>query len=361
MGAVKTFSLCFLSFALLGQVAQADPVPWTWWLTANSDYASSYNNALNSQNSFTAMSAFSAPITAATGPAPISTPAPAPTQTATPVMLVRAVNPVDAAPAPVSYSAPSAETLQAAPAATFSATSTAPKADAFLNLGPGPYANDSLITTGNTQPWYNSPQITSIFGGTPTSQQQADFAKGVLQDVQQTFNLSGVPVNLTTDPSVPAAHTLSLVSNTAAKLDPTAIGMTEIGGSGFSFINNIAPSASNLSQLQWIVAHNISHELMLAFGVPEDYDTSGNYIDARNASWSMMVNPNSTFSPDAAKALLARNFQGNTDNSIQGAQVLQAQTIPEPTTYAFWTLTLAGIALIRRRKFRRMAASQVGA
>ena len=45
--------------------------------------------------------------------------------------------------------------------------------------------------------------------------------------------------------------------------------MTQVGGNGFSFIDQIAPSAHSLDQLEWIVAHNISHELMLAFGVPE--------------------------------------------------------------------------------------------
>ena len=67
--------------------------------------------------------------------------------------------------------------------------------------------------------------------------------------------------------------------------------MTHMGGSGFSFIDQEAKSAQSLDQLEWIVAHNVSHELMLAFGVGENYDQTGNYIDARNANWSMMVAP----------------------------------------------------------------------
>ena len=41
-------------------------------------------------------------------------------------------------------------------------------ADANLNLGSGPYPLESTITTGNAQPWYNSSQIASFFGGQPT-------------------------------------------------------------------------------------------------------------------------------------------------------------------------------------------------
>ena len=79
--------------------------------------------------------------------------------------------------------------------------------------------------------------------------------------------------------------------------------MTQVGASGFSFIDKIAPSAQSVDQLEWIVAHNISHELMLAFGVPENYDQTGTYIDSKVASWSMMVSPTSTFSPAAAAAI----------------------------------------------------------
>ncbi len=346
MGAVKNFSLCLLSFALFAQVAQADPIPWTWWLSTNPNFAPALSNN-TTHNALTAFSAYTAQATssqqAAAAPAPVTAPAPAPVQ------------------APATFSA--AETVSA-PAPTISAASVAPAAgssstpaDAYINFGSGPYPDANLITTSTPQPWYNSPQITNLFGGQPTSQQQADFAKAVLQDVQQTFQQSGVPVNLTTNPNVAAAHTLSLVSNTNAKLDGTAIGMTEVGGSGFSFINNIAPSAQNLTQLQLITAHNISHELMLAFGVTENYDTTGNYIDARNANWSMMTDPNAAFSPAAAQALLSKNFQSNIDYSTQGAQVIDPQQVPEPTTIAFWVLAGTAAIISQRKRSRQASAA----
>ena len=188
-----------------------------------------------------------------------------------------------------------------APAAV--ASSSGP-VDAYINLGVGPYPAQSSITTGNAQPWYDSTPIMSLFGGQqPTAQQQQNFDNTVLQRVQQSFSQSGVSVTLTDNPNVAALHTVSLVANTTSASLPSAIGMTQVGGNGFSFINVSAPSAQTLDQLEWIVAHNVSHELMLAFGVPENYDTTGNYLDAKMASYSMMVNPNATFSPAAAQAL----------------------------------------------------------
>ena len=213
--------------------------------------------------------------------------------------------------------------------------------DAFINLGNGPYPLQNTITTGNAQPWYNSSQITSLFGGQPTAQQIQSFDNTVLQRVQQTFSQSGVSVTLTDNPNVAALHTLSLVSNTSSASLSSAIGMTQVGGSGFSFIDQIAPSAQSLDQLEWIVAHNISHELMLAFGVPENYDQTGNYIDSKLANWAMMVNPNSTFSPAAAQAItqaLAAQNNGNSGYQL-GAQVLGGESpVPEPTTVALWAL-----------------------
>ena len=177
-------------------------------------------------------------------------------------------------------------------------------ANAFVNLGASPYPLASQITTGNAQPWYNSSQIAGFFGGQqPNAQQISAFNSAVMQRVEQTFQLSGVSVNLTTDPSVAAAHTLSLVSNTTSNTNPGVIGMTQVGGSGFSFIDQQAKSAGSLDQLEWIAAHNISHELMLAFGVGEKYDQTGNFVDARNATWAMMTSPDSTFSQAAAQAL----------------------------------------------------------
>jgi hypothetical protein len=246
-----------------------------------------------------------------------------------------------------------------APAAVVAPVSQPPVYDAFINLGSGPYPDANYLTTGGAQPWYNSPQVAALFGGTPNAQQQAQFTQAVLQDVQQTFANSGVPVTLTTNPNASAAHTLSVVSNTVSSWGPV-LGLTNIGSNGFDFINQAAQSATNVSQLELIVAHNVSHELMLAFGVPENYDQTGNFIDARNANLSMMLNPNATFSQSAAQALLAQNFLDSNEPIHQGAQVIGAQvlngqTVPEPSTIAAWTLALGGIVVARSRRARPAA------
>jgi hypothetical protein len=225
--------------------------------------------------------------------------------------------------------------------------------DAFVNLGNGPYPNAQGLTTGNPQAWYNSQQISGFFGGQPTAQQQADFDNSVLQRVQQAFQLSGVNVTLTDNPNVPAAHTLSLVSNSASTMG-NAIGLTYLGANGFSFIDQIAPSASSLSQLESIVAHNIAHELMISFGVGEKYDQSGNYIDARNANFSMMVDPNATFSSAAAQALNSAIASINFDLANSAANPnAEPQFVPEPATFAVWGLAAAGALFARRRASRR--------
>jgi hypothetical protein len=235
--------------------------------------------------------------------------------------------------------------------------------NAFINLGVGPYPDAGTITTGNAQPWYDSPQAAVLFGGQPTTQQQNDFAAAVMQRVEQTFQLSDVPVTLTDIPGTTAAHTLSLVSNTSAQNLSTAIGMTYIGGNGFSFIDQEAKSVNTLDQLEWVVAHNISHELMLAFGVGENYDHSGNFIDAPNANFAMMTSPTATFSPTAAQALKqalqAENQAGPA--SGQYAQTIDPQPVPEPATIAIWGLAALGMILRCRRTGRPQATESTSA
>ena len=247
-------------------------------------------------------------------------------------------------------------TTAAAVLAPTPAPSAVPAADANLNLGSGPYPLANTITTGNAQPWYNSSQIANLFGGQPTAPQVASFDNAVMQRVEQTFQQSGVPITLTLNSTAPADHTLSLVSNTTSNTIPGVIGMTQVGASGFSFIDQEAKSALTLDQLQWIVAHNISHELMLSFGVGENYDQSGNYIDARNANWAMMVSPNATFSQAAAQALQAALSPNSASpTNILGAQVINGQPVPEPTTVALWLAAISAAALIRRRRSRLRA------
>jgi hypothetical protein len=262
------------------------------------------------------------------------------------------------APLAVTQPAMAAQSVtSAAPAPLASAAPAA--AQAFINVGSGPYPLAAAITTGGAQPWYNSTQLTSLFGGQPTAQQIQSFDNAILQRVQQTFSQSGISVSLTENPNTPALHTVSLVSNTASATLSSAIGMTQVGGNGFSFIDQIAPSAHSLDQLEWIAAHNISHELMLAFGVPENFDKSGNFIDSKIADWAMMVNANSTFSPDASQAitqaLSSQTPAGITDQL--GAQEVNPAPIPEPTTIAIWGLAAIALAISRRRPWRRLHAT----
>ncbi|MGC8643034.1 MAG: PEP-CTERM sorting domain-containing protein [Isosphaeraceae bacterium] len=328
MTALKNLALGILVWQLLGISAQAAPMSgttgnWAWWWSSDpSTVASQWTpNQL---------------ATAFYGPSGSST---ASSQTSQNTQVFSAATSAVASPPPVSYSSSSVATT----------TTSTPMVNAFLNLGNGPYPLASQITTGNAQPWYDSSQISSFFGGQPNSQQIAAFDSTILQRVQQTFQQSGVNISLTTDPTVLAAHTLSLVSNTGSNTVPGVIGMTQIGASGFSFIDQIAKSAQSLDQLEWIVAHNISHELMLSFGVGENYDQTGNYIDARNANWSMMTDPSATFSSAAAQAIQAAlaNQQTATSGTL-GAQEI-VQPVPEPTTILVWTFGLSAAFFLRRK------------
>jgi hypothetical protein len=222
--------------------------------------------------------------------------------------------------------------------------------EAYINLGTGPYSEAAQLTTGNAQAWYNNPQVAGLFGGHPTAGQQQSFSDAVIQRVEQTFSQSGIPITLTTNPNVPAAHTLSVVSGAASLAFPGAIGTTFIGSNGFTFVDPIAKSVQSLDQLEWVVAHNVSHELMLAFGVGEHYDTSGSYIDAAKANLAMMTSPSATFSPGAATALLAAMGVASTSPTDQpGPQTLDAQTVPEPATVLIWVAAAAALGLSGRK------------
>ena len=229
--------------------------------------------------------------------------------------------------------------------ATAQADPLGPAVDAFVNLGASDYPAASFIVAGNPQPWYDSAPVAGLFGGTPTAQQQQGFDQAVMQDIQKTFQLSGISISLTDNPAASALHTLSLVSNASSAPFPGAIGTTDLGANGFSFIDPIAQAAQSVNQLEWIVAHNISHELMLAFGVNENYDQTGNYIDAGNAKLSKMIDPNATFSAAAAQALAARLGPLSLQRVIEpGAQAIAptataptaaaATATPEPSTLA---------------------------
>ena len=356
MSALRPLALGLLVWAVLDNVVRADAITWpsnTNWVTY---FAGPSGDA----------GAAPAPVSVSLPPAPASASVP-PAQPSQPAPVTIQPAPQPPAPTPVSVPAAPPTVVANVPVmqvacASYSPTISAPAStlssgsvDAFINLGNSPYPLQNTITTGNAQPWYSSSQISSFFGGQPTTQQIQSFDNTILQRVQQTFSQSGVNATLTDNPSVAALHTLSLVSNTSAASLSTAIGMTQVGASGFSFIDHIASSAQSLDQLEWIVAHNISHELMLAFGVPENYDTTGNFVDARTANWAMMVSPSSTFSPAAAQALdqALASQNGSTSGTQLGAQLVGSESpVPEPATIALWTAAGATIVIAKRRKSR---------
>jgi hypothetical protein len=224
------------------------------------------------------------------------------------------------------------------------------------------------LTTGNPQAWYTSPSVVSAFGGVPSATQQTTFTQSVLADIQHTFQISGLNISLTTDPTVPALHTMSVVSGATYPSNPDAIGITTVGADGYSFIDKLA-YATTPDQLAWAVAHNLSHELMHALGVANHPDTTGNYLDAATATWSMLIDPNTKFSPAAVQLLsqlLATAGTSTGTGSSPGAQLLKGMgvdgaqildtPVPEPSTIALWTLvSLVGLAVRRHRTSLRNA------
>jgi hypothetical protein len=296
--------------------------------------------------------------------------------------------PVASAPAPV---APLASQMAPAPTLTpvFASSShsadastakLAPPVDAFINLGQGPYAEASTITTGSPQPWYTSPTAASVFGGAPTADQQASFAGQVLNNIEHTFAISGMNISLTDDPSKPALHTMSVVSGASYGPNPNAIGITDVGANGFGFIDKLN-YATTPDQLAWAVAHNISHELMHALGVGTHPDDTGQYLDSAIANWSMLTDPNTKFSPAAVAQMQSANTGAGLGTlgaelqklahhpanchchfcdmmhglGIDGAQIL-ASAVPEPSTVAVWIVSGLGAGLMARRRLARASA-----
>jgi hypothetical protein len=246
----------------------------------------------------------------------------------------------------------------AAPSAAATAPTSAP-VDAYLNFGTGPTPDAGSLTAGTPQPWYDSPSVVQAFGGqVPTPAQQSAFAQAVLADVQQTFAQSGMTGSntptLTLDPNAPHNHTLSVVSGLDYPANPGAIGITNVGHDGFSFIDNLK-YANTPGDLEWAVAHNISHELMHAFGVSQHDDTTGQYLDAATANWGLLTSPNATFSPQAVSDMIAKDVGRNvaaggpaSGEEIDGDQML-ASPVPEPATLAIWALAGMAVVVHRRR------------
>lgn len=176
----------------------------------------------------------------------------------------------------------------------------------------------------------------------------------VVADVRQTFALSGLSPSVTADPTLAANHTLSVVSGTGYGPNPSAIGVSQVGGNGFSFVDRLAP-AQSVGDLEWALAHNIAHELMHAFGVPGHHDTSGAYLDAASASWSVLTDPTTVFSPGAVQDILAHDYGrgGATDTSgaelINDSTGVDARAVPEPAALVLWTALGLGAWVLRRR------------
>jgi hypothetical protein len=229
------------------------------------------------------------------------------------------------------------------------------------------YPDAGGLTTGTPEPWYDSPAVIQAFGGSiPTAQQQASFVETVLQDVEHTYQLSGMNPTLTTDPTAPALHTISVASGLSDPNNSNAIGLTNVGQNGFSFIDKLN-YANNPTDLAWAVAHNIAHELMHAFGVGFHPD-QGTYVDAPSATWSTLIDPNAQIGPAATQLLLASQYGALGSSSVSGigAQALNPSDVkvdgdmellavpaPEPAAVAMWILGgFGGLSLVRRRSRR---------
>jgi hypothetical protein len=368
MTAIKTVAVTLLAWVALGNVAEAAPLSWfgagsslsSWY--ANLSYANGgFYAPTNSQPpSFVSANWFNNP------------------------SYLSSLSPTIAPPA-------AAAPVNAIPLGTTNASAPG-GVTAFINFGNAPYAETSNLTTGNPQAWYNSPAVTSAFGGTPNTGQQAGFTQSVLADIQHTFQISGMNINLTTDPTVQTQHMLSVVSGVSYPSNPAAIGITDVGANGFGFIDKLA-YANSPDQLAWAVAHNISHELMHALGVATHPDQTGQYLDAATASWQMLTDPNAKFSPQAVQMMLAAGGNAGLTSTVgaellslsqhhvncncqfcqmmrkmglntslilkgtgaDGAQLLEAP-VPEPATLAIWTVaSLGGLVVLRRRSNRRAA------
>jgi hypothetical protein len=255
-------------------------------------------------------------------------------------------------------SASAGDQASSTPAAAGSAASNASAAgshpDAYLNFGTSSYPEQSALTVGTAQPWYDSPAVTKAFGHMPDPGEQQSFISSVVSDVQHTFSASGLTgqnaVQVTTDPSTGALHTLSVVSGLSYGPNPGAIGITDVGANGFGFIDKLA-YATTPDQLEWAVAHNLTHELMHAFGVAVHHDQTGEYLDAATANWSLLIDPNATLSPAAVADILAHN-EGRTGLGplAVGSQQLDGDQevltpVPEPASIAAWGLVMAGLAV----------------
>jgi hypothetical protein len=352
MSAVKGLAVGIVVVMGIGQPVRGEPMRWgswrwTSWVAGRGVFQTGLSGAPAFDPFAQAVVPASAPIVpppapVVSPPAPVFVPAipvlPPPSETWQNLGRFAATSPV-AAVAPAVLDAPP-------PLA----------ADAYLNFGVGPYSKADVLTSGGAQPWYNSSVVSRVFGGSPNEQQRADFTNAVLQRVEQTYHQSGLPLTLTDDPNVRAAHTLSIVSHTANSDHPDAIGITSQRSDGFSFIDKFG-EAKTLDELETGLAKNVSHELMHAFGVGH-HDVTATFLDAPGLPWSILSNPATSFSADAVQDLASKDFRLTSDllgglnaETIDG-QTIAPQPVPEPATLGLWAASVAGVALARRRSRR---------
>lgn len=339
--------------------------PWTYYLTAQQGYRSetNWNNLAGWARAFDRTHAFS-PVSASIHTAPAPTPAPVVAAPPPPVVGVQPIfanQPIlaSASSAPVSAAM---TTLTAAPAMSHGPSPAT--YDAYINFNPSNLPEASSLTVGTPAAWYTSPTVQKAFGGTtPTADQQTQFLQDVKADVEKTFALAGMSPKITLDSSMHANHTLSIASGLSYGPNGSAIGITDVGASGFGFIDKLN-YATDASSLAWAVAHNVSHELMHAFGLSNHPDQSGKFIDAASATWDLLTNPNTTFSPAATAALTnptSSDLGVYTAQTGTSTQVLRPDgdmeilATPEPATLAAWGSVLAGAFLYRRRSARAAA------
>ena len=241
------------------------------------------------------------------------------------------------------------------PTTTLAPTSTT--ADAFINFGSGPYPEASTLTTGSPQAFFNSPAFTHLFGPSgPTSSDITNFENEVIATIQKTYNGAGLAISLTTDPKALAAHTMSVVSGASWVGNANAIGITDVGHDGFSFIDKFT-AATSVDQLAVAIGHNLSHELMHAFGIADHPEQSGPFVDAAASTFQTLADPSTTFSPIASHLLSTLNFDAvgqsvlSSNQNVDGNQILLADPspVPEPSTVVLWGM-VGGLFVAYRRR-----------
>lgn len=396
-----SLSLFFLSLTQAGSVFGDSFIDlglnWTQWLPKTgsvqkfqSEDRQSVINVPQPQRSWRTFSAeFGRNITQ--GNQPVAKPVANETPQSTVVNQVTPIQPVVPAPAPVyqptvepTYTAPVVTQPVAAPvfqppvvdnsAAHFSASSfTGSRYDALIRMDSGPFPASADLVSGQPQAWYLSPVVQGVYGGTPNLDQQKAFEQDVIQKVQQTYSQSGVNIQLTTDPNAGANKTISVVSGASFGQNGDAAGITEINGSGFSFVDKLN-NVHNVNDLEWAVARNVAHELMHSFGV-EHHDTTGAYLDSAVANWNMLLDPNTKFSQAAVSDLLdkisnptsandkpdAYGFLGqkigcDSCSSHYHAQLLSPQPVPEPATIVLWGMLGAAAIVAQKHRCRGISA-----